>query len=188
MTRRGADVAPDAARMRTPGLARRMACFVYEAMLLFGLGLIPGVVGALFFAQTGQHDALQSETTLRVFAWIFYGIYFVWFWSTRGRTLAMQTWHIRLVDVSGQPVSQGRALIRYVACSAAWFGPATLASRLLHLGPLPSLGLIAAGVIVYALLALTEPSRQFWHDRMCATRLVDARGSEADAALRRRPR
>ena len=30
------------------------------------------------------------------------GIYFVWFWS-RGQTLAMKTWHIRLVDAQGRP-------------------------------------------------------------------------------------
>ena len=41
--RRGAS--PPAARRR-PRSARRMACFVYEATLLFGLALIPGVLGA----------------------------------------------------------------------------------------------------------------------------------------------
>lgn len=173
MTPCGVDVAP----MRTPGLARRMACFVYEALLLFGVSLIPGILGALFLAQTRQHHPLQSETALRVFAWIFYGVYFVWFWSARGQTLAMQTWHIRLVWASGTRLTQRGALLRYIACCIAWFAPATIAASALHLKPWPSLGVTAAGIAAYALLALAEPSRQFWHDRLCGTRLIDARDS-----------
>jgi uncharacterized RDD family membrane protein YckC len=187
MTPGGAALAPEATPVRAPGLMRRMACFVYEAMLLFGLGLIPGVLGALFFAQTGQRDALQSETVLRVFAWVFYGVYFVWFWSTRGQTLAMQTWHIRLVGASGERLSQSRALARYVACCVAWFAPATIVAGVLHLRPWPSLGLNAAGIVAYALLALAEPNRQFWHDRLCGTRLIDVRRDSANG-LRPRPR
>jgi uncharacterized RDD family membrane protein YckC len=165
-----------------------MACFVYEALLLFGLGLIPGALGAAFFAQTGQRGLLQSETALRVFAWIFYGIYFVWFWSARGQTLAMQTWHIRLVRASGERLTQRRALVRYLACCVFWFAPATIAASLLHLKPWPSLGLTTAGIAVYALFALAEPGRQFWHDRLCGTCLVDARGEAAADRLRPRPR
>ena len=187
MTPGGAGPAPEVTPVRTPGLTRRMACFVYEAMLLFGLGLIPGVLGALFFAQTGQRDPLQSETVLRIFAWVFYGVYFVWFWSARGQTLAMQTWHIRLVCASGERPTQVRALARYIACCVAWFAPATIAAGVLHLRPWPSLGLTAAGIAIYALLALAEPSRQFWHDRLCGTRLIDARNGTA-GALRPRPR
>ena len=71
-----------------PPLFRRMACFVYEATLLFGLGLVPGVLGALFFAQTGQRHPLQSDVALRGFALLFYGVYFIWFWAARGQTNA----------------------------------------------------------------------------------------------------
>ena len=160
----------------TPSLPRRMACFVYEATLLFGLGLVPGVIGAVFVAQTGQRHPLQGETALRLFALLFYGVYFVWFWAARGQTLAMQTWRIRLVTEGGGAISQARALGRYAACCAAWFLPAALAASALHLGPWPSLAATAVGIVVYAALALAEPTRQFWHDRLCGTRLVDVRG------------
>src|SRR5207237_182212 len=100
----------------TPPLWRRMACFVYEAMLLFGIALVPGALGAVFVAQTGQQHPLQSPTALRVFAWILFGLYFVWLWSARGQTLAMQTWRIRLVAATtGQSPTQLQALTRYVA-------------------------------------------------------------------------
>ncbi len=152
-----------------------MACFVYEATLLFGLGLIPGALGALFFAQTGQRHPLQSDVALRGFALLFYGVYFTWFWAARGQTLAMQTWRIRLVDADGNRVSQARALLRYVACCVAWFLPAALLAGAFQLTPMASLVTSAGGVAVYALLAFTEPQRQFWHDRLCGTRLVDVR-------------
>ncbi|MEO6364232.1 MAG: RDD family protein [Caldimonas sp.] len=160
-----------------PSLLRRMACFVYEATLLFGLGLIPGVVGALFVAQTGQRHPLQSETALRLFALVLYGVYFVWFWSARGQTLAMQTWRIRLVTTGGERLSQGRALGRYAACCVAWFAPAALVAQLAGLSPAKSLGATAIGIVAYALLCLAEPSRQFWHDRLCGTRLIDVPGA-----------
>lgn len=168
-----------------PPLARRMACFMYEATLLFGVALIPGALGAIFFAQTGQRHALQGEATLRVFALVLYGVYFVWFWSARGQTLAMQTWHIRLVTREGALPSQPRALGRYLVCCVAWFVPATAAASALHLAPWPSIGAVASGVAAYALLSLLAPGRQFWHDRLCGTRLVDVRGA---SALSIRPR
>ena len=50
----------------TPSLARRMASFVYEGLLLFGIGLIPGAIGALFVALTGHKHPLQGEFALQV--------------------------------------------------------------------------------------------------------------------------
>jgi uncharacterized RDD family membrane protein YckC len=151
-----------------------MACLLYETMLLFGLALIPGVLGALFFAQTGQRHPLQSDTALRLYALVLYGVYFVWFWSRRGQTLAMQTWRIRLVTAAGAPLSQRRALVRYIACCIAWFAPPTALAAAMHRPPSTSLAALAAWFCIYPLLALLAPERQFWHDRLCGTRLVDA--------------
>jgi uncharacterized RDD family membrane protein YckC len=162
-----------------------MACLLYEAMLLFGLALIPGMLGALFFAQTGQRHPLQSDTALRLYALVLYGVYFVWFWSSRGQTLAMQTWRIRLVTAAGSPLSQRRALARYVACCVAWFAVPTVLAAVMRWPPSASLAALAVWLCVYPLLALLAPGRQFWHDRLCGTRLVDA----GDApAFRPRPR
>ena len=180
------DAAAPLATSAPPSLARRMACFVYEATLLFGLALIPGALGAVFVAQTGQRHPLQSENALRLFALVIYGVYFVWLWSTRGQTLAMQTWRIRLVTAAGAPLTQARALTRYLACCAAWFGPATLLASALALPPWQSLAAVALWIVCYALSALAAPERQFWHDRLCRTRLVDV--PDGTRAVRPRPR
>jgi uncharacterized RDD family membrane protein YckC len=88
--------------------------------------------------------------------------------------LPMQTWHIRveMADGSG-PLSQGRALMRFIA-ACAWFAPAAALAALNHWTRWQGLAAIGIGVIAYALLALLHPQRQFWHDALCGTRLVTA--------------
>ena len=157
--------------LQAPGLIRRMASFVYEGLILFGIGLIPGAIGALFVALTGHQHPLQSDAALRVITFVIYGVYFTWFWSARGQTLPMQTWHIRVVTARGVRLTQARALARYVA-SCAWFAPAALLTVLNGWTGWHGLAAIAVGVVAYALLALLHPQRQFWHDALSGTRLV----------------
>ncbi len=156
------------ARMAPP-LCRRMACFVYEGVLLFGVLMIAGY---LFSSLTQQRHALLGRHALQAFLFVVLGIYFAWFWSRSGQTVAMKAWHIRLVTMDGQPVSQSRALARYVL-SWLWFVPALLALSLAGLNSLPAMfGLLFAGVGAYAALSRLHPQRQFWHDAVCGTRLV----------------
>ena len=162
-----------ASEAQAPSLRRRMASFVYEGLLLFGIGLIPGAVGALFVALTGQQHPLQSGTALQVITFVIYGVYFTWFWSKRGQTLPMQTWHIRVVTTEGQRLSQGQALLRFFA-ACLWVAPATALAMLNGWSKWQALGAVGVGVVVYALLALLHPQRQFWHDALCGTRLITA--------------
>lgn len=163
-----------ATQAAAPSLSRRMACFVYEGLILFGIGLIPGAIGALFVALTGHQHPLQSDTALRLITFTIYAVYFTWFWSVRGQTLPMQTWHIRVVTAQGAPLTQARALMRFIA-SCAWFAPATLLASINGWSRWQGLGAIAVGVVAYALLALLHPQRQFWHDALCGTRLIQDR-------------
>jgi uncharacterized RDD family membrane protein YckC len=160
----------------TPGLARRLACFVYEGVLLFGVVMIAGY---LYSSLTQQRHALQGQLGLQLFLFVVLGIYFVWFWSRGGQTVAMRTWHIRLVTAAGAPVSQPRALARYLL-AWIWFVPALAASALAGLHSAAAIfGLLTAGVLVYALLAKAHPQAQFWHDVACGTRLIDWRPAAA---------
>ena len=165
--------------LSTPGLARRMAAFVYEGVLLFGVLF---VAGYLYSALTQQRHALQGQAGLQVFVFVVLAIYFVVFWTRGGQTVAMKAWHVRVVTADGRPLSQIRALARYVA-SWVWFVPALAAAWLAELHrAFEIFGLMIVGVIAYALLSLAHPQRQFWHDALCGTRLVTWRPEKNERA------
>ena len=173
----GATVGPgdDAA----PGLWRRMACFIYEGVLLFGVVMIAGY---LFSTLTQQRNALIGRHGLQAFLFVVLGIYFVWFWSHGGQTVAMRAWHIRVVDLAGRPVSQARALLRYLL-SWLWFMPALALVWLAGLSSAgAAFGVMFVGVVTYALLTRLHPQRQFFHDVVCGTRLVTQRPPRRKAA------
>lgn len=155
---------------RSPGLRRRLACFIYEGVLLFGVVMIGAY---LYSSLTQQRNALVGLHGLQAFLFLVLGIYFVWFWSHGGQTVAMKTWHIRLVTSGGKPVSQARALARYLL-SWLWFLPALAGA---HFSGLRSSGEIFAtllvGVLTYALLCRFNVHRQYLHDLVCGTRLID---------------
>jgi uncharacterized RDD family membrane protein YckC len=154
--------------MATPGIARRLACFVYEGVLLFGVVMIAGY---LYSSLTEQRHALEGRTGLQAFLLVVLAIYFVWFWSHGGQTVAMKAWHVRLVTADGQPVSQRRALARYLL-SWIWFLPALGASYGAGLRGGEVFVLLIVGVLAYAALSRLHPQRQFWHDAVCGTRLI----------------
>lgn len=161
--------APTAGEQPTPGIARRLAAFTYEGVLLFGVVMIAGY---LYSTLTQQRHALQGQFGLKTFLFMILGIYFTWFWSHGGQTVAMKAWHVRLVDAQGGPVSATRAAARYLL-SWLWFIPALLAAWLAGFkGSGAIFGLLAAGVLGYAWLARLHPQGQFWHDAVCGTRLI----------------
>lgn len=153
----------------TPGLPRRLAAFVYEGVLLFGVVM---VAGYLYSTLTLQRNALQGHSGLQGFLFVVLAIYFVWFWSHGGQTVAMKAWHLRVVTHDGQALGSVRALLRYLACWI-WFVPALGVAWLAGLhGAAQIFAVMAAGIAAYALLALVHPQHQFWHDALCGTRLV----------------
>ena len=85
----------------------------------------------------------------------------------------MKTWNIRLVDANGNPVTQARALLRYVA-SWAWLLPPLAASAAFHLPAGETVVIVLGWVAVWALLSRFHPQRQFWHDALAGTRLVSS--------------
>ena len=156
--------------LQAPALARRMACWLYEGMLLFGVVFIAAY---LFSALSQTRHAMDNRPGLQAFVFLVLGIYFTWFWH-RGQTLAMKTWHIRVVDRQGLPLSQQRALRRYLA-SWLWFVPPLLLTWPLHL-PALEVGVLTLGwVAVWALLSRFQRERQFWHDVLAGTRLISTR-------------
>ena len=154
---------------KTPSLARRMASWIYEGMLLFGVVFLAGY---LFGTLTQTRHAMNNRHELQAFLFVIFGIYFVWFWA-KGQTLAMKTWNIRVVSKSGKPLTQTQALLRYVS-SWLWFMPPLLLAIPLQWGPATSsLGLVL-WVIFWSLASKLRTDKQFLHDALAGTRLISS--------------
>ena len=160
---------------RAPALRRRLACLLYEGMLVFGL-LMAG--GFLHYALTrSSFNPGQSNASGWV-ALLVLAAYFGACW-TRGQTLAMKTWFIAVVDPKrGGPPSWPRALLRF---AGAWLLvlPALGLVHALGLGQDRKLLYLALGlnVLLYGGLSWLLPGRQFLHDYLAGTALVDQRPS-----------
>lgn len=155
--------------LQAPNLRRRMACWLYEGMLLFGVVFIAGY---LFSTLSQTRHALDNRHWQQGFLFIVLGIYFTWFWS-KGQTLAMKTWHIRVVDTRGLALSQPRALLRYLL-SWLWFAPPLAAAAPFKLPALESTVILLGWIAAWAILSRFHPQRQFWHDALAGTRLISS--------------
>jgi uncharacterized RDD family membrane protein YckC len=158
---------PEIFEYQTPGVWRRMACWLYEGMLLFGVVFIAGY---LFGTLTQTRHAMDNRTALQVFIFLALSAYFVIFWC-RGQTLAMKTWNIRLVDTKGALISRQRALLRYLL-SWVWVWPPLALAWGAALPTGAQAFVFLLWVIAWAGSSGLAPHRQFWHDMVAGTRLV----------------
>ncbi|WP_374320719.1 RDD family protein [Aquabacterium sp.] len=162
------------AQAPAPSLRRRMAAFLYEGVLLFGLVM---AVALVFGIAVGQRHAMTHREGLQAWLFLSFALYFIWFWTHGGQTLAMKTWHLRMVSQDGGTISMPRALARFLA-SWVWFIPSLAGSWLAgwHQSKL-LYGAMVGWVVIYALSALLNPKHLFWHDMLCGTRLIDNRAN-----------
>lgn len=154
-----------------PPLARRMACWLYEGVLLFGVVFIPAY---LFSSLSQSRHGLEHRHAHQAFLFVVLGIYFTWFWS-RGQTLALKTWRISVVDTKGARISQARALLRYLL-AWLWFLPPLALAWLISAGPLTAVALLILWIPAWAASSVLRRDRQYWHDAWAGTRLVDTNG------------
>lgn len=155
-----------------------MACWLYEGTLLFGVVFGTGLflfgslfaIGHLVPSLAPMRDMVNNRYALQAYVFLLLGLYFSWFWI-KGQTLAMKTWHIRVVDRHGTALTWGRALLRYAA-SWLWFLPPLAVGGWYRL-PGGELTVIVLGwVAIWAILSRFHPQRQFLHDALAGTRLV----------------
>lgn len=156
--------------MQAPSLKVRLASMLYEAMLLFGVLFVAGWV---FSTLLEQRHALYLRRALQDWLFVVLGLYFVWFWSHGGQTLAMKTWRIRVVRQDGSPLRLWRALVRYFL-SWLWFLPGLAAAWALQAQGVMLVLIPTANLLLWAALAYLDPQRQFVHDRLAGTRLIRA--------------
>ena len=157
---------------QAPGLTRRLASFTYEGILLFAVAMATGLV---YSPLVGQHNALDHRTGLMIALACSFGLYFIYFWTRSGQTLAMKTWHLRLARLDGTNLPLPHAVLRYLLSYCWWILPVTAAVQMRHhdlgFGAVACVGILS--LIGYALLALALPGRQFLHDVLCKTMLVN---------------
>ena len=139
---------------RVPGVARRLASAAYEALLLFAIALLATFPFWFVFG-----DSTQGWRLYLLRAWLLgvLGAYLVFSWTRGGQTLPMKVWRIALVRASdGGPVLLFQAVHRFFLALLS-----TLA--------------LGAGF----LWAFFDRDRQFLHDRLAGTALVN-RTAKAD--------
>ncbi len=145
---------------------------LYEGVLLFGVVWLVGIVYGVI---TNQRHALKGTLGLQGALFIVLGVYFVYFWSRHGQTLAMRTWRVQVQGPDGGPPSLGRAVARYLF-AWLWFLPALAIVSVSGLnGGVVVSTVVIAGTLTYAALARFRADRQFLHDVICGTRIVDVR-------------
>ncbi|MFA5489350.1 MAG: RDD family protein [Candidimonas sp.] len=153
------------------GRWRRFACMMYEGILLFGVVFLAGY---LFDTLTQSRNAMMFRHGRQAFLFLAVGVYFLLSWRTRGQTLPMKTWNIRLLDREGRVPAFGVLLSRYllmwpVPLLAA--GLVLLASR--QTGYASTDLLIVFTPFTLFLWTWIDPDKQFLHDRILGTRLVN---------------
>ncbi|MDO8932439.1 MAG: RDD family protein [Rhodocyclaceae bacterium] len=129
-----------------PSIRRRLASMIYDFLLLIGVFFFVFLVPNIILGVAAE--TMLPRGILLVYAILVIAGYFLWFWRHNGRTLAMQTWKIRLRSANGTAASSGQLLLRFML---AW----------------PSLFFFGAGII----WAVFDRDRQFLHDRLSGTRL-----------------
>lgn len=156
-----------------PNRLRRFACMMYEGVLLFGVVFLAGYA---FDTLTQSHDAMMFRPLRQFILFLAIGVYFVLSWYRRGQTLPMKTWNVKLADASGQRPAVGRLIMRYLLL---W--PIPLLCMLAIYVVSRSSGYIAADLLMvftpFSLFIWTwfDPQKQFLHDRLLGTRLIDSR-------------
>lgn len=133
--------------MQNSGLTRRLAAILYDSLLVTALLFL---VTLPFVAARGGEPVEPGENglyQLSLVAVVY--VFFVGYWTTRGRTLGMQSWGLQIETADGSPPSLGQASVRFVVAIASWLA--------LGLG---------------FLWQLWDRDRLTWHDRASGTRLV----------------
>jgi hypothetical protein len=114
--------------------------------------------------------------------YVLFGIYFTWYWTRTGQTLAMQTWKVKMVGENNQLLNRGQAMIRY-AISSLWLIPTIIIYILFKyvflspLGHWPTIELLFCMILLFwpltCLFDRQNPQgAQSIADRLAKTKLI----------------
>lgn len=154
----------------TPTLPRRLIAMVYEAFLLAAVEMF--AVG-VYLVATGNRKGPIYEHGLQAFLFLVTGAYFIHFWTDSGHTLAMKTWRMKVVKPGHARLPLKVAAARYLL-AWGWFLPALVACHVLGLRGKAEVSIaIAVGIGAWAMTVFLDQDRQFLHDKLLGTRLIE---------------
>jgi uncharacterized RDD family membrane protein YckC len=156
-----------------PGIIRRIATLPYEGLLLLALLLIASFP---FAGLKGVTLSGVPQFLFQAYLFAVTSVYFTWFWRNGGQTLPMKTWRFKLVNREGRSPDL-RLAMRRLLLAALFYGPACAALVLLffpkRVSPVISMwGFLPMIATIW--WAKFDADRQFLHDRLAGTRLVNA--------------
>ncbi|MBK7364575.1 MAG: RDD family protein [Nitrosomonas sp.] len=119
---------------------------VYDFLLLLAIWFVASLIFIVIVQDT---SFTYFRPIYQFYSLSIIGIYFIWFWTHGGQTLAMQTWKIRVVSKDGKALTIKQAISRYLFAV---------------------IGITSFGFGI--IWALFDRDRQFLHDRLAGTRIV----------------
>jgi len=159
----------------SPRFWRRVSCCLYEQLVLLGViaftFLVPNLgLGMLF------NISLPSWLTF-LYLYVLLGVYFVWYWTKSGQTLAMQTWRVRMIGNGGFNLNKRQALWRYIYGSL-WIVPCVLIQWAFHLEKWQIIEMLfTVALFIWPLSVYLDRGnpnhRQSLPDRFAGSRLVE---------------
>lgn len=159
----------------SPRFWRRVSCSLYEQLVLLGViaitFLVPNLALGILLGVS-----LPSWLTF-IYLYTVLGIYFVWYWSKSGQTLAMQTWRVRMISYGGYNLNRRQAIWRYVFGSL-WLAPCILLQWAFHLEKWQIIEMLfTVSLFIWPLSIYLDRriilARQSLPDRFAGTRLVE---------------
>jgi uncharacterized RDD family membrane protein YckC len=117
---------------------------LYDGLVLCALLMVAGAA----WVAVHRAAAPPGDWAFRAYLLGVCAVFYAGFWS-RGETLGLRAWKLRIEGPDGRPPGWGRALLRFAAAILSWL-PAGLGF----------------------LWVLVDRDRLAWHDRLSGTRLV----------------
>ena len=151
-----------------PTVKRRLISMVYESLLGLAVLFLPLLILEVAMNGSIGKTAWHARQAL---VFLVLGAYFIHQWSRNGQTLAMQTWRLKVVSPGHAHLPLRTAAVRYLL-SWMWVLPAVVIGAVAGLEHWRAVGALGAGILLWSLTALLDKDRQFLHDKLAGTRLI----------------
>ncbi|MGB1951908.1 MAG: RDD family protein [Marinobacter sp.] len=109
---------------------KRLLAIIYDGLICIAVLLVATwiytmlagwIIGWDRYEQMAESGALGGDPLLTFVLFLVLYVFFAYFWTRTGQTLAMQVWRIRIENLDGSPVTWTQALWRYASAAAVFF-------------------------------------------------------------------